>query len=116
MRALLSPHGYAVRQVPVRGCLHLKSAVTAVSVDKLLINRAWCDTAHFEGYELVEVDPREPFGANALSIEGTAICSTLYPRTRDRLVDSGVDVKEVDLSELAKAEGGLTCCSIVFET
>jgi dimethylargininase len=115
MRVLLEPRGYDVRSVAVDGCLHLKSAVTRIGEDRLLVNRKWLDPSSLRGHELVDVDPTEPFGANTLWVENTLICSTLYPRTRDRLVDRGHRVVEVDLSELAKAEGGVTCCSIVFE-
>jgi dimethylargininase len=115
IRALLEPRGYEVREVPVTRCLHLKSAVTRIGERKLLVNSTWLDSEYLRGYELVPVDPDEPFGANALLIGNTVICSSLYPRTRDRLVKDGVRIVELDVSELAKAEGGVTCCSIVFE-
>jgi dimethylargininase len=38
-----------------------------------------------------------------------------FPRTRQRLVDAGIDVLPVDVSELQKAEGAVTCCSLVFD-
>jgi dimethylargininase len=116
MRARLRPHGYDVLEVPVEHCLHLKSAVTRIGEGTVLVNREWLDPARLRGIELIDVDPREPYAANALVVGETVICSKLFPRTRDRLVDSGISVVEVDVSELAKAEGGVTCCSIVFET
>ena len=115
MRALLSPLGYAVRGVPVRGCLHLKSAVTQVADHVLLINRDWVDGDRFDGWDRVDVDPSEPYAANALWLDGTAIVAAAYPRTRERLEARGIPVHAVDLSELAKAEGAVTCCSLVFQ-
>ncbi len=114
LAAFLRPHGYEVREVPISGCLHLKSAVTQVAEQTLLVNRRWVDTAEFDGYELVDVHPEEPWAANVLCVGGTVICSAACPRTRARLEERGIPVRAVALTELAKAEGGLTCCSLIF--
>jgi dimethylargininase len=37
-----------------------------------------------------------------------------FPRTRERLERLGIEVRPVEASELAKAEGAVTCCSLVF--
>ena len=108
LRDHLAPFGYSVDAVPVHDCLHLKSAVTQIGEETVLINRAWVDG--FEAYERIEVHPDEPFAANALRIDDALIYSSMFPRTRERLKN----VRVVDASELAKAEGGVTCCSIVL--
>jgi dimethylargininase len=108
-------YGYTVRPVPVRGCLHLKSACTSIGHDTLLINPAWVDTAEFAGLELLSVHADESGGANALLVGPTVVYAAAFPRTRQSLEDRGFTVVSVDNSELAKAEGGLTCCSLLFE-
>jgi dimethylargininase len=90
--------------VDFRGCLHLKSAVTAIDDERVVLNPAWVDKL----WPCIEVDPGEPFAANVLLLGGTIIAGR-YPRTNARLPN----VREVDASELAKAEGGVTCCSII---
>ena len=115
LRALLAPLGYAVRGVEVDGCLHLKSAVTRVAADTLLVNRDWLDASAFGGLRLVDVDPAEPTAANALHIGESVIYAAAYPRTRARLEDRGISVYTVDVSELAKAEGAVTCCSLIVQ-
>jgi dimethylargininase len=115
MRALLEPHGYSLAGVPVERCLHLKSAVTQVAERTLLINPRWLESSAFPGFELIEVDPAEPFGANALLLSGSVIYPAAYARTRKRLEERGVKVIAVEVSELAKAEGGVTCCSLIFK-
>lgn len=116
MRALLPVYGYSVQAVPVEGCLHLKSAVTQVGERRLLINPAWVDPAAFAGFELIEVDPAEPFAANALLLKGLVVYPAAYPKTRQRLAERGIGVVAVEVSELAKAEGGVTCCSLILKT
>lgn len=114
LRFLAGRYGYRVKPVAVSGCLHLKSAVTRVSRDALLINRRLTGDELFGGMDLIDVDPAEPKGANALLVGNVVLYPAAYPLTRARLEDRGIPVWTVDLSELAKAEGAVTCCSIVF--
>lgn len=115
LRAHLAPFDYEVRGVPFRGALHLKTAVTAVGERTLLVNPDWVDARHFEGAWRVEIDPREPFAANALLLhDGAVVHSDAFVRTRERLRFSGVRVVPVPAGELAKAEGGVTCCAILL--
>lgn len=100
--------------VPVERCLHLKTAVTRVSRDTLLINPDYVDVSYFEGWKLIEIDPSEPFAANALMLGEVVIHSAEFPKTRARLEAAGLDVRPVAQSELAKAEGGVTCCSLLM--
>jgi dimethylargininase len=113
LQRALEPFGYRVTAVPVERCLHLKSAVTAVDDDLLLMNPAWIDPAAFPGVARLDVDPREPAAANVLRVGGPLLYASAFPRTRDRLVARGFDPALVDASELAKAEGAVTCCSLL---
>lgn len=114
MLALLEPFGYRVQEVRLNGCLHLKSAVTQVATDALLINPTWVEASVFAHMSTIDADPSEPYGGNALLVGETVVYPSAYPRTRGRLEDAGIPVRVVDVSELAKAEGGVTCCSLVF--
>lgn len=115
LRSIAGQAGYVARSVDLHGCLHLKSAVTRVGEKTVLLNPRWIDPAAFGDLERIEVDPGEPQAANALAIGGTVLTATAFPRTRARLEAAGLRLHVVDASELAKAEGGLTCCSLVFE-
>src|SRR5262249_41257326 len=115
LQANVAPHGYAVTPVHVSGCLHLKSAVTQIGERPVLINPNWTNADAFADYEQIEVDPEEPSAANALLIGVNLIYPSAFLRTIRRLAWwSGVGVVLIDASELAKAEGGVTCCSVVF--
>jgi dimethylargininase len=115
-REIVSPLGYDVRSVPVQRCLHLKSAATAVDENTLLINRAWLPEEPFTSYDLIEVDPAEPAAANVVRVGQRLLYSAAYPRTRERLEARGCEVTLVDVSEIAKAEGAVTCCSLIFKS
>lgn len=115
MTAVLEPYGYRVRAMPVRGCLHLKSAVTLVAAGTVLGNWDWIDVTGFAGLEVLAVDPAEPYAANGLLVGDRVIYPTSFPATRRMLERRGVAVRSVDVSELQKAEGAVTCCSLMFE-
>ena len=110
----VAPLGYRVEAVPVHGCLHLKSAVTVVGPETVLVNPQFVATEPFRGLEWIEVDPAEPLGANALLLGDEVIYPASKPRTAERLRRRGLVVCEVDVSELERAEGAVTCCSLVF--
>jgi dimethylargininase len=115
MARLLQPHGYTIREVAVDGCLHLKSAVTALSDDLMLVNPEWIDPAVFAGFTLVEIDPDEPAAANALALDDRVVFPASFPRTAGRLERRGLRLHRVDASEVAKAEGAVTCCSLIVK-
>lgn len=111
---IFAPVGYSLITVKLHNCLYLKSAVTQVAENILLINRNWTDASVFDGFQLIDVASSEPFAANALLIGKTVIYPSTFPKTKTRLEDQEIQVRTVDASELAKAEGGVTCCSLIF--
>ena len=115
LEAILKPHGYEVTGVPVTGCLHLKSAVTHLGGETLLANRAWFDPTPLADCQWIDVAPEEPHAANALTLGGKVIFPASFPQTRARLEAHGFQVAPLDISELQKAESGLTCSSLLFE-
>jgi dimethylargininase len=102
--------GRKVVGIPLGGALHLKTAITRVSAEALLVNREWIDVAPFAGWTLLDVDPSEPFAANALLLGESVIYARAFEHTLAKL--RGLDVHLVDADELAKAEGGVTCCCL----
>ncbi len=111
----LVPDGYRVETVAFAGCLHLKSACSFIPPDTLLFNPRWVDPASFGTVRVIAVDEREPYAANTLTIGGTTLVSAAYPETGRRLEAAGVRTHSVEVSELHKAEGALTCMSLLLE-
>jgi dimethylargininase len=118
LRALadcVRPFGYKVVPVRVTGCLHLKSACCALDDRTLLVNRDWVETGPFSGLQLVDVVANEPYAANVLRLPGLILASAAYPATGELIRGLGYRVETIDVSELHKAESGLTCMSLLFE-
>jgi len=111
----VTPHGYTVVALDLKDCLHLKTAVTLVAPGLLLMNPAWVERDAFPDMDCLEVDPVEPHGANAVLVGHNVVHPRSCPRTRERLLGRGLQVVSVDMSETEKAEGGVTCCSLIFQ-
>lgn len=113
MQDMVAPLGYAVEPIRVSGCLHLKSAATEIAPDLLVVNPTWVDPAAFHGVKFLAIDPSEAHAANTLRLGDSVLCSGAFPRTIERLSRAGIHSVIVEADELAKAEGALTCCSLI---
>jgi dimethylargininase len=112
---LLLPFGYRVKACEVRGVLHLKSACTALDAETLLVHPPAVDLSRAPDVRVVPVPPGEPHGANVARAGDTLLVSAQAPRTAGLLAARGYAVRTVDVSEFAKAEGAVTCKSLLFE-
>ncbi len=112
---LLRPFAYDVQSVHLDGCLHLKSACSYIGRETILVNRFWIDGERLGEYELLDVPEDEPAAANALLLGDVVIIPASFPKTAALLEERNFSVRILDVSELQKAEAGLTCCSLIFD-
>jgi dimethylargininase len=113
---LLAEWDYTVSAVVLQDCLHLKSAVTQISEHQLLVNPRYVRPDCFGAMDTVSVAPGEPDAANALLIAGAVVYPAHHRATAERLERADARVVRVPAAEIAKAEGGVTCCSVLVET
>ena len=111
---IVAPADYRVVPVAVDGCLHLKSGCSYLGRGLVLANRKWFDASALSDLEIVDVDESEPWAANTLAVRDTIVMATGFPRTRQRLEERAFRVRTVDVSELQKAEAGVSCMSILL--
>jgi dimethylargininase len=114
LRRILAPRGYRVVEVEVRDGLHLKTAVTAIDAGTLLANREWVDIDALRRPAVIDVDAGEPLAANVLRIGQHVVMNAACPATVARVRARFSNVQALDISEFAKADGGLTCLSLIF--
>ncbi len=113
---IAGPLGYRVQAVPVRGCLHLKTACSAVPDGRLLVHPAWLDVAVLRAFPLIPIPPQEPWGANVLLLDRVVVLAAAHVRTAELLAKLGFETRPVEISEFAKAEGGVTCLSLLLSS
>jgi dimethylargininase len=111
---ILAPYRYSVTGIPVHGCLHLKTACSALPGGRFLVNADWIDVSPLPQDKLVSVPNDEPWAGDVLVVENSVIVSDAFPATIALLRSLGLHVVPVSVSEFAKAEGGVTCLSLVF--
>jgi dimethylargininase len=112
---VLARYDYQVRSVAVNKCLHLKTGCSYLGRGTILANRGWIDAEALNDFEIIDVPPTEPWAANVLLIDDVVVLPTYFPETRALLEARGFRVCTTDISEFQKAEGGLTCLSIIFK-
>ena len=116
LRKHVEPHGYKVHPVTVPGALHLKSVCTAVDGHTILADATRVDLSPFAGYEIIQVPAEEWMAANVLLVGETVCIHSGFGKTIEILQRRGIAVRTTDISEFLKAEAGLTCMSLIFET
>jgi dimethylargininase len=111
---ILTPFGYRITAVAVDTGLHLKSSVSSVGDNRLLITASWATRPEFAGYRKLLVEPSEHHACNVLAIKGHLIMPAGFPRTRALLETLGQPVLTLETSQIQRMDGGLTCLSIRF--
>lgn len=113
---MVAPLGYSVRTVRTKGSLHFKSACTAIDDETLFVNPDWIEANQLDGFKLIHTPPDEPAAANVLRVGKTVCVQAGFPRAAELIARVADQVEIIDTSELRKAEAGLTCSSLIFES
>jgi len=115
LREIVGPYGYRVETIETTGCLHLKTGCAYLGDQTILANRNWINVQPLAGFDLINAPEDEPWAANTLTIGDTVLTPSGFPRTRALIEERGFKTQAVDISELRKAEAGLTCLSLIFK-
>ena len=115
LQEILRPFRYQVKPVEVRACIHLSTGCAYLGQNTVLVNRSWVNVSRLEGVDIIEVPESEPWAANVLSIGDVIIMSSSFSETRELLTGKGFQVRAIDISEFEKAEGSLTCLSLLLD-
>lgn len=111
---IVKPLGYGVVPVKIKDTLHLKSVCTYLGRGCILLAQGYFDDTAFSEYDKVVVPKEEEYCANCLVIKGNVLIPRGFPRTKELIGKNGFPVIELDMSEIEKAEGALTCLSVIF--
>jgi dimethylargininase len=117
LAAHLAGVGYPSTVVDVRGMssiLHLKSGVSYIGNNTLVVMEEMAGWEAFAGYELICVVSEESFAANCVRVNDRVLVATGYPRLTAELTARGFNPLELDMSEFRKMDGGLSCLSLRF--
>jgi len=113
---ILKSLDYRVFPVPVRGSLHLTTACSLIDDETVLINPRWADTQAFGDFRILHTPEDEPWGANTFRIGETVCMEASFPKTVELVHELHDDLEVLNISEFLKAEGGLSCLSLLFQS
>jgi dimethylargininase len=111
---ILARYGYISQTVPVVEALHLKSGMSWLGGNTLLVTPAYAAREELSGYELLTLSPEESYAANCLYVNGNAVISSGFPKLKKMLQDRGFGLMELNMSEFRKMDGSLTCLSLLW--
>lgn len=111
---LLRKYGMDGEMVPLREMLHLKSGLSYLENNILLISREFSRLPAFQSFDRIEVDADEGYMANSLWINGTVLVPAGFPVTLEKIRSAGYPALLLDMSEFRKLDGGLSCLSLRF--
>ena len=114
LTTILADAGHTSETVKLPGGLHLKSSVNYVGKNTLLITKSLVDHPAFSNYQKILIDDDEAYAANTLWVNDTLIMPKGYPKTHARIARMGMKIILLDVSEVQKMDGGLTCMSLRF--
>lgn len=109
---ILAGHGLSWTPVVVAGGLHLKSGICALGDDTLVLAESLADDRAFGGHRRIVLSPGEEYAANSLWVNGSVLTPAGFPSVRAKLARLGLPVIELEMSEVRKMDGGLTCLSL----
>ena len=111
---ILRANGFDGSMVEFSEALHLKSSVSYLENNRVVIAGELCAKPEFATFDHVEVDADEAYAANCVWINNHVLVASGYPKTSKKIADLGYQVIELDVSEVRKLDGGLSCLSLRF--
>jgi dimethylargininase len=95
------------------GVLHLKCVCAPLGDDRITLADGSIASDAFAGLQIVRVPAEESYAANVLALGDRVLVAEGYPRTHEALARAGLRIVPLATSEFRKADGALTCLSIV---
>ena len=100
--------------IPVIKGLHLKSAVSYLGNNILLISPERVETSAFKNFKWIEVEERDSYAANCLALGNRVIMPAGFQKVNEKIRQYGFETIELEMSEFEKADGGITCLSLII--
>ena len=111
---ILGNHKMTGDKVLLEKMLHLKSGVSYLDKNNMLVCGEFINNKAFEGFNRIQIDEDESYAANSLWINGKVIVPDGFPKTKNKIEKAGYETIALDVSEFMKVDGGLSCLSLRF--
>jgi dimethylargininase len=115
LQRIVEPRGYRVVPVVVNGGLHLTTGCGVVNDETVLLNPRWLDATAFKDLRQLHVPETEPWAANTIRLNGAVCLEAGAAQTAELVSPFTETIETLDISEFRKAEGSLSCLSLIFK-
>jgi dimethylargininase len=112
--AILKQHNMTGQLVPLMHVLHLKTGVSYLEHNNLLVCGEFVNDPIFAKFNCIEVGRDEAYAANSLWVNDHVFVPASCPQTQDRIAQLGYQVISLEVTEFEKIDGGLSCLSLRF--
>lgn len=112
--SILEKHRRSGETVPLKDMLHLKTGVSYLENNHMLVYGEFCEHPAFTSFDKIQVEKAESYAANSLWINERVLVPKGFPGTLQKIKEAGYQCLEVDVSEFRKLDGGLSCLSLRF--
>jgi len=112
--SILNKYGMSAATVSLKNVLHLKSGVSYLEKNNLVVSSEFIENTQFQSYNLIKVDQEESYAANCVWVNETVLIAKGFPKTKEAIEKAGYKTIEIDVSEFRKVDGGLSCLSLRF--
>jgi len=112
LSTIFSKYGYSSSEIPVKSVLHLKTGITYLGNDNFISIDEF--SRIFESSNVINLDQDENYSANCLLINDFLLIPKGFPKSKQKIMELGYDIIEIEMSEFRKMDGGLTCLSLLF--
>ena len=111
---LLVKHGHTGSTVELKDVLHLKTGLSYIENNMLIICGEFKSDPIFSGFDHIEIPEEESYAANCIWVNDNVLIPAGYPLSKEKISSIGYNVIEVDVSEFKKLDGGLSCLSLRY--
>jgi len=111
---ILDLHGMSGSKIPLHTMLHLKSGVSYLEHNKLLVTGEFVGHPALAGFEQIVVEHDESYASNSLWVNSRVLVPSGFPKTLELIKRAGYETRVLDVSEFRKLDGGLSCLSLRF--
>lgn len=114
LKEILESEGFEATIIPLQKFFHLKTGIAYLGNNKMVVAGEFVDHPAFESYEKIVISHEDEYSANCIRVNDYVIIPAGYSETKSKINEAGYETIELDMSEVQKQDGGLSCLSLRF--
>lgn len=114
LKEILQSEGFEATIIPLQKFFHLKTGIAYLGNNKMVVAGEFVDHPAFDSYDKIVISAEDEYSANCIRVNDYVIIPEGYSETKRKINEAGYETIELDMSEVRKQDGGLSCLSLRF--